>query len=307
MRDLRGEWIELRAPFLVSLLFIASGFAQTRPAEIPDQLENLDFASGRAGGEPAGWLFGPSGTYRAQVAAGAACISGKQCGMLQSIGLGPHERGGMSQTVDATPYRNKVLVFGAAVRVTGAGFVQMFVRVHRQDNSTVFYNDLGDSPIRSAQWNPYQIVFSVDGDARDIEFGIQLYGEGAAWIDQVYMSSPVIEAEKEIRELFRKFNEARDAIDGRSLGDAYSEHGEYISMWGPRVAGRANLEHMWSTVDGKAKRNIQKIDVLTPDLAVVRAIAEFDNPAERPALDETFMLVKESGGWKVRVHQAMRQ
>jgi hypothetical protein len=43
------------------------------------------------------------------------------------------------------------------------------------------------------------------------------------------------------------------------------------------------------------------------DLAVVRVRAEFENPGERPALDETFVMVKEGSGWKIRVHQAMQE
>ena len=290
--------------FILSLLFISAAFSQTRPAAISEQIENLDFASGSVGGTPAGWHCAPDGTYKAQIAAGAACLSGKRCAVLQSIGLGPHERGALIQTVDATPYRGRVLVFEAAARVT-VGFAQMFVRVHRQDNSTSFYSNLGDHPIQSAQWDAHQIAFPIDGDSRDIEFGFQLYGEGAAWIDQLYLSSMVIDAEKEIGELFRKFNQARDVFDAHALAETYSEAAEYISLWGQHVAGRMNLEQIWTSAEGKAKRKIQKIDVLTPDLAVVRVTAEFDSD-EIPAADETFMLVKESGGWKIRVHQTMR-
>ena len=226
--------------------------------------------------------------------------------MVQSIGLGPHERTFLYQNVDATPYRNKVLVFRAASRVTGSGLARLVVRVHKQDNSTSFYDNLGDHPIQPAHWNAYQIVFPIDGDARDIEFGIQLYGEGAAWIDQIYMSSPIIEAEKAIRDLFRKFNEARDLTDGYAIAEAYSETGEYISLWGTRVAGRARLQELWGSVSGRTKRTIQKIDVLTPDMAVVHGTAEFEDAAARPELDEVFMLVRESDGWKIRAHQAMQ-
>ena len=295
--------------FIMNLLFITSGFGQTRPVEMSDQFENLDFALGSVGDMPPGWHLGQSDTpaYAAQIAPGSSCQAGKQCGMVRSMGLGPHERCFLYQNVNATPYRNKVLVFSAASRVTGGGLARLVVRVHRQDNSTSFYNNLGDHPIQSAQWNAYQIIFPIDGEARDIEFGIQLYGEGMAWIDQVYMSSPIIEAEKEIRGLFRKFNDARDAIDAHALAETYSETGEYISLWGTRVAGRANLQQAWSSASGKAKRTIQQIDVLTPEMAVVRGTAQFDNPQEQPEIDEVFVLVKESDGWKVRVHQAMRR
>jgi uncharacterized protein (TIGR02246 family) len=295
--------------FTLSLLFTASGFAQTRWPGISDRFENLDFAQGAAGAMPPGWRLGPSGSaaYIAQIAAGASCHAGKQCGVVRSIGPGPHERCFLYQNVDATPYRGKVLVFRAASRVTGGGLARLVVRVHRPDNSSTFFDNLGDHPIQSAQWDAYQIVFPVDGQAEDIEFGIQLYGEGTAWIDQIYMSSPIIEAEKEIRELFRKFNAAREVIDGHAMAETYSETGEYISLWQTRVAGRTNLEGMWSSsITGKSKRTILRIDVLTPEIAVVHGRAEFDNPDERPELEEVFMLVKEGDAWKIRVHQAMR-
>jgi len=292
--------------FIVSLLPIASGFAQSMPPGISDQFENLDFALGSLGDMPLGWHLGRSDTaaYAAQISPGASCQAGKQCGMVRSVGLGPHERCFLYQDVDATPYRGKVLVFRAASRVTVGGLARLVVRVHRPDNSSSFFDNLGDHPIQSAQWNAYQIVFPVDGEARDIEFGIQLYGEGTAWIDQVYVNSPILEAEKEIREVFRKFNAARDTIDGRAMAETYSETGEYISLWGQHVAGRANLEGVWSSVQGKAKRTIQKVDVHTPEIAVVSGTAVFESPDEQ--IEETFILVKESGGWKIRLHQAMR-
>jgi uncharacterized protein (TIGR02246 family) len=292
----------------IGLLVVVSSFAQSRRTEISNHFENLDFALGSVGDMPPGWHLGPSGSglYAAHIAASAWCLAGKQCGMLGSVGPGSHEQCFLYQDVDATPYRGKVLVFRATARISDGGLARLLVRVHRTDNSTSFFDNLGAQPIQSAQWKSYQIVFPIDGEAQDIEFGIQLSGEGTLWIDQIYMSSPVIQAEKEIREVFRNFDEARDVIDGHALAQAYSEAGEYISLSGTRVAGRANLERMWSSVDGKAKRTIASIDVLTPDMAVVHASAKFENPDERPALDETFMLVKESGAWKIRVHQAMQ-
>jgi uncharacterized protein (TIGR02246 family) len=293
---------------IVSLLFVTGGFAQSNPPGVSDQFANLDFASGAVGDLPSGWRLGAIGAsaYTAQIAPAAMCHGGKQCGMLGSVGLGPHDRCFLYQNVDAALYRNKVLVFGAASRVTGGGLARLVVRVRRQDDSTTFYNNLGDHPIQSAEWSAYQIVFPIDADAKDIEFGIQLHGKGAAWIDQIYLSSPIIEAEKEIRKLFAEFNAARDGIDGHAMAQTYSETGEYISLWGARIAGRSSLEQLWGSVSGKSRRTIHKIDVLTPDMAVVSGNAEFENPDERPELEEVFVLVKERDGWKIRVHQAMR-
>ena len=77
--------------------------------------------------------------------------------------------------------------FRAVVRadVAAGSFANLLVRVHKTDNSTSFYNDMGDRPITSKGWAFYEIRALVDKDARDIEFGIQLHGKGAARIDRV--------------------------------------------------------------------------------------------------------------------------
>jgi hypothetical protein len=146
--------------------------------------------------------------------------------------------------------------------LAGTSVARLLVRVHREDNSTSFFDNLGEHPITSSQWSLYQIAFPVDADSRDIEFGIQLYGEGAAWIDSVSVTSPVMEIGKAIR------------------------------------VGRSNLERMWSGATGQAKpkRTIQSVEVLTPDIAVMRVLAEFADPSER--FDETFLLAREGGEWR---------
>ena len=152
--------------------------------------------------------------------------------MVRSVGLGLPERCFLYQNVDAAPYRGKVLVFGLLRGSREPAWHGWWFRVHQPDNSSSFFDNLGDHPVQSAQWDAYQIVFPIDDEARDIEFGIQLYGEGAASIDQIYMGSPILEAEKEINQLFRKFNVARDVVDGHAMAETSSETGEYISAWG---------------------------------------------------------------------------
>jgi hypothetical protein len=293
---------------VVSLLIVLAVAAQTRPIDIQPEVANLDFAAGAPGEMPPGWQLGPSDTpvYAARIAPAALCLNGKQCGTVQAQGTGRHERCFLYQIVDAAPYRGKVLVYRAAARVTGGGLARLVVRVHLEDNSTSFFDNQGDHPITSGEWRPYGITFPVDKEARDIEFGIQLYGEGAVWINSTSMMSPILEAEKAIRAQFKRFNDARDVIDGTAMAALYSEEGEYISIYNnTRLKGRANLAHMWSSVDGKAVRKIESIDVLTPDLAVVRGSAKFENPSLE--FDEVFMMVRENGDWMIRVHQAMGQ
>lgn len=44
------------------------------------------------------------------------------------------------------------------------------------------------------------------------------------------------------------------------------------------------------------------MEFVTPNVAVVRAIAEFDEIKTR--LSETYVLIKDNDQWKIRVHEA---
>jgi hypothetical protein len=47
---------------------------------------------------------------------------------------------------------------------------------------------MGNHPITDGAWSPYKIHAPIALDARDIEFGMQLSGQGAAWMDHISMS-----------------------------------------------------------------------------------------------------------------------
>jgi hypothetical protein len=46
---------------------------------------------------------------------------------------------------------------------------------------------MGNHPVTSGDWAPYEIRAPIAGDGYHIEFGLQLIGQGAAWIDRVSM------------------------------------------------------------------------------------------------------------------------
>jgi hypothetical protein len=94
------------------------------------------------------------------------------------------------QVIDAAPYRGKKLTYRADVRadVAQGSVVRLLVRVHRTDCSTSFLDDMGNHPIKGGAWSVYEIQAPIAPDARDIEFGIQLMGQGAAWIDNISMT-----------------------------------------------------------------------------------------------------------------------
>jgi hypothetical protein len=50
-----------------------------------------------------------------------------------------------------------------------------------------FRDDMGDHPITSGDWALYEIRAPIAEDAYHMEFGVQLVGQGATWIDQISM------------------------------------------------------------------------------------------------------------------------
>ena len=84
----------------------------------------------------------------------------------------------------------KRFTFRAAVRakVAGPDGARLLVRIHQSDGSSCFFDNMADRPITSAQWTFYEITGVVCPDARDLELGMQLWGDGSAWMDQVSLS-----------------------------------------------------------------------------------------------------------------------
>jgi hypothetical protein len=168
-----------------------------RPTEMRASVENRSFIEGAPGAAPPGWFLGPewfqpphTPVYEARIASGAACNGGQQCGMVQSLREDPSvPLSFLYQVIDAAPHRGQVLRFRAAVRadVAQGSMARLLVRVHRKDCSTSFRDDMGDHPITAGAWAFYEIQAPVALDAGDIEFGMQLVGQGAAWIDNISM------------------------------------------------------------------------------------------------------------------------
>jgi len=153
------------------------------------RIENLRFAEGSRGDSPPGWYLGQK-FMPGHVSGYEACNGGQRCANVRSVR--PEYNSPVAflyQIVDATPYRGKKLTFRAAVRTDGApgSVARLLVRVHRNDCSTSFRDDMGNHPISATKWSYYEIPAPIALDARDIEFGMQVVGPGQAWIDSISM------------------------------------------------------------------------------------------------------------------------
>ena len=170
---------------LLALLLVALPLFAAEPAPV-----NLDFESGAPGAVPPGWIaptahFG----YNAELTADAP-KQGKQCvrlsGEPRANETTARPFGNVMQTVDAAAYRGKRVRLRGAVRVEGeTANAGLWLRVDRPTKQMGFFDNMGDRPIRSAQWAYYEITGDIEPDAETLNFGLMLQAKGSAWLDDV--------------------------------------------------------------------------------------------------------------------------
>ena len=269
---------------------------------------------------PVGWQLGssPASVNVASIVSGPACFLGTRCANVQSRGSESKGLSYLVQTIDATPYRGKRLTYRAAVRaeVTGGSAVRMQVHIHHPDGTTSIRDAMGLHPIRSTAWTYYEINAPVALDARDIMFGVQVVGEGAAWIDNISLKAEDVvynSADEAVRALVTQFADARNAHDGTAAAATYAEDGEYFNTLSTPVVngvikGKEALAGLWSGVSGHVERRILGTEFLSPNIAAVHVIAEDANQlnAASQLFEETFIVLKDTSGWRIKVHQATR-
>ena len=188
----------LIAVFAALIFAVSSAAAQPRPCSWPElktDAQNLNFADGPVGAAPMEWLLGPEWfmtphepVYAATIAPVNQRHGTQQCATLRSLRSDPAvPLSFLYQDLDATKYRGQTLTYRAYVRVDPGSIARLLVRVHKKDCSTTFRDDMGNHPITSTDWAAYEIHAPIVTDAFQIEFGLQLIGHGAAWIDNIVM------------------------------------------------------------------------------------------------------------------------
>ena len=182
-----------------SLVFaVCSALAQSRPCgwpELKPDPQNLNFADGSVGAAPMGWLLNPESSmpphepvYQAKIAPTNQCHVSQQCATVRSLRSDPAiPLSILGQELDVSLHRGETLTFRAHVRVEPGSTARLLVRIHRKDCSTTFRDDMGNHPVTASDWAIYEISAPIAIDAFHIEFGVQLIGQGAVWIDQVSM------------------------------------------------------------------------------------------------------------------------
>jgi C-terminal processing protease CtpA/Prc len=98
--------------------------------------------------------------------------------------------GTIIQSLDATPYRGRSIKLAAKLRavVDGRGNqAHMWLRVDRPERQMGFFDNMGDRPVTSAEWQDVEIVGDVANDASHVVYGGFLSGRGSAWVDDVQL------------------------------------------------------------------------------------------------------------------------
>ncbi|HEX8617073.1 MAG TPA: S41 family peptidase [Thermoanaerobaculia bacterium] len=151
---------------------------------------NLDFESGSPGEIPPGWVPTTAHFGYTAVLSADKPKQGKQSVRLSGVptGAAAGERpfGNVRQKIDATPYRGKRVRFRAAVRVEGENATAgLWLRADRPAKQVGFLETMQARPITAPQWAYYELAGDVAADAESLLFGLMLYQEGSAWLDDV--------------------------------------------------------------------------------------------------------------------------
>jgi C-terminal processing protease CtpA/Prc len=147
----------------------------------------FDFEQDEVGKAPMHWSLITPG-YGAVVTRDES-REGRQNVRIRVEGERPKDRVAvLLRSVDARPYRGRTIRMRGSVRTERAGpgdRVQLWLRVDRAGNQMGFFDNMDDRPVRSKAWVESTIVGDVAPDAEGIVFGILLFGDGPAWVDDI--------------------------------------------------------------------------------------------------------------------------
>jgi len=187
----------------------ANGLSQAGPP-------NLDFKSGTPGQTPPGW-FVPSAGFAAEIRHdGCRSISG--CAILMPAaapaGAIPAPFGNLMQSFAADAFRGKTVVLRAWIRVektASTDRAQMWLRVDRPGRQMGFFDNMGNRPITSPDWQSYEISGDVEPDAVTLNIGVMSLGKARVWIDDVscavWTPSPQdIAARDELQQIYARID-----------------------------------------------------------------------------------------------------
>jgi transglutaminase-like putative cysteine protease len=172
---------------LAAVLALAAG---TLPGQT---LANGNFE--RANGKtPADWTLAPpcrDQGFELRVEP-ANTHGGKLCGVLHRDAAKAARAGfgNCLQELDPAPLRVKRIRFRAWVRTelaNEASTASLWLRVDRASGEDGFFDNMGQRPIRTRDWQSFEIVGDVAADASRVVIGVLLMGGGSAFVDDAVL------------------------------------------------------------------------------------------------------------------------
>ena len=103
-------------------------------------------------------------------------------------GASKDQFGSFMTCLNGDSFQGKEFKFRAAVKIeTGDKLSKghLWFRVDKADMKPGFFDNMNDRPIVTNEWKYYEISGKVDDFAKDICFGIMLWGTGKMWVDDV--------------------------------------------------------------------------------------------------------------------------
>jgi len=154
---------------------------------------NLDFEEADIDGKPTGWIA-TTGTGRGAygvVTVESQPFHGKRCvSMIRTRAPWRWGYDALFQNLDAAAYRGRRIRFRAAARgeISGMGnkselFVKVLAANAQSPTNALSVASTMDHPVRSTDWQLYDVETSVPPEADSVTFGFVLTGNGRVWFD----------------------------------------------------------------------------------------------------------------------------
>lgn len=170
-------------------LFLALLFQQQAAAPRPAP-SNLDMESANPDGAPAGWDIIPVSPHPGFEFSLAPGENGGRAARISRRADVPEEApdyATFDQTLDAAPYRGRLVRLSARVRAVRPGsHIGIGIRVMRPPpKSAGFHDPMADRPIVSDRWERYEVTGRVANDATVIAITIGAMGDAEFFVDDV--------------------------------------------------------------------------------------------------------------------------
>jgi len=223
------------------IIFFLMTFVVTAQANILYQPDNLDFEQGEPGIVPNSWVF-PSRLATAGYIAfvdNKIFYEGRQSVAIDNpfynadtaLVESNQNMAALYQSVDAFPYRNKYVKFGAWVKfkieeIDAHGKLWIVARNEQRQTIISLYGD--DDKIIDTNWHYKQIIILVPPDTDELRFGFLIEGKGRLWADDATFEilSPADGAAIELDKLGLKANKVIGDLDsfiGSNIESKYSQ------------------------------------------------------------------------------------